>query len=140
MASLIFNKGLEAWARGAVDFDTDTFKCLLTTSAFVPNKDTHDFRDDVTNEVAATGGYTAGGVGVTVGVTLDIANDRIDVALGGFTIAAPTTITARYGVYYKSRGGLASADELIAVIDFGGDVISVGGSWSLSASTLRLQN
>jgi hypothetical protein len=43
-------------------------------------------------------------------------------------------------VYYKSRGGASSADELVAYIDFGADITSTAGTWSLSASTLRIQN
>jgi hypothetical protein len=140
MASLIFNKGLEAWARGAIDWDSDNFKCLLCTASYTPDKDAHDFRDDVTNEIAASGGYTAGGQIVSMSVSLDASNDRINITLGGFTISAPTTITARKAVYYKARGGASSADELIAVIDFGSDVISTGGAWSLTDSTIRLQN
>lgn len=138
MASLIYNRALELWARGNIDFDTDTFKVMLTTSAYVENKDTHDFRDDVTNEVAGTG-YTAGGNVATVGVTLDLANDRLDISLGGTTWPS-STITARKAVYYKSRGGAASADELVAVNDFGADVISSAGTFTLNASTLRITN
>jgi hypothetical protein len=138
MASLIFNRGLEQWAKGTIDFDTDTFKVLLTTSAYAENKDTHDFRDDVTNEVVGTG-YSAGGNTVTVAPTLDTANDRIDISLGGTTWAS-STITARKAVYYKSRGGAASADEIIAVIDFGADVSTTNGTFTLTASTLRVQN
>ena len=138
MPSLIYNRALELWARGNIDFDTDTFKVLLTTSVYAENKDTHDFRDDVTNEVTGTG-YTAGGNTVTVTVTLDTANDRVDISLGGTTWPA-STITARKAVYYKSRGGLASADELVAVNDFGADVISSNGTFTLGASTLRINN
>ena len=60
MASLIYNSAIDEMARGDIDFDTDTFKAMLVTSSYTPNKDTHDFRDDVTNEVSGTG-YTAGG-------------------------------------------------------------------------------
>jgi hypothetical protein len=138
MASLIYNRGLELWARGSIDFDTDTFKVMMTTSAYTENKDTHDFRDDVTNEVTGTG-YTAGGNTVTVTVTLDTVNDRVDISLGGTTWPT-STITARKAVYYKSRGGASSADELVAVNDFGSDVVSTGGTFTLNASTLRIQN
>lgn len=138
MASLIYNRLLELWARGAVDFDTDAFKVLMTTSAYAENKDTDDFRDDVTNEVTGTG-YTAGGNTVTVTVTLDTANDRVDISLGGTTWPT-STITARKAVYYKSRGGASSADELVAVNDFGADVISSAGTFTLNASTLRVNN
>ena len=139
MPSLIYNRGVENVARGTIDFDTDTFRVLLTTASYTENKDTHDFRDDVTNEVAAGGGYSSGGNVVTVTVTRDDANDRVDISLGGTTWPT-STITARKAVYYKSRGGAASADELIAVIDFGTDVISTGGTFTLNASTLRIQN
>ncbi len=138
MASLIFNRALEQWAKGTIDFDTDTFKVMLTTSSYSENKDTHDYRDDVTNEVTGTG-YTAGGNTATVTVTLDTANDRIDISLGGTTWTT-STITARKAVYYKSRGGASSADEIIVVNDFGSDVITSGGTFTLNASTLRIQN
>lgn len=138
MASLIYNRALELLARGNIDFDTDTFKVMLTTSGYTENKDTHDFRDDVTNEVSGTG-YTAGGQTVTVSVSLDTSNDRVDITLGGATWTS-STITARKAVYYKSRGGAASADELIAVIDFGSDVSTNNGTFTLQSSTLRITN
>lgn len=138
MPSLVYNRALELWARGSIDFDTDTFRVLLTTAAYVEDKDAHDFRNDVTNEVTGTG-YTAGGNVVTVSVNLDIANDRVDITLGGTTWPS-STITARKAVYYKSRGGAATADELVAVNDFGADVVSVNGTLTLNASTLRISN
>lgn len=138
MPSLIYNRALELWARGSIDFDTDTFRVMLTTSAYTEDKDAHDFRNDVTNEVTGAG-YTAGGNTVTVGVTLDTVNDRVDITLGGTTWPA-STITARKAVYYKSRGGAAAADELVAVNDFGSDVISSAGTFTLNASTLRISN
>jgi hypothetical protein len=138
MPSLAYNRGLELFARGNVDFDSDTFKVLLTTSAYSEDKDLHDYRNDVTNEISGTG-YTAGGNTVTVTVTRDDVNDRVDVSLGGTTWAS-STITARKAVYYKSRGGAASADELIAVVDFGADVSTTNGTFTLNASTLRFQN
>jgi hypothetical protein len=138
MASLIFNRALELWARGSIDFDTDTFKVMLTTSTYSEDKDAHDFRNDVTNEVSGTG-YTAGGNTATVSVNLDTANDRVDITLGG-TSWSTSTITARKAVYYKARGGASSADEIIAVNDFGSDVSTTAGTFTLAASTLRIQN
>jgi hypothetical protein len=138
MASMIFNSCLDDAARGNIDFDTDTFKVMLVTSTYAPNKDTHLKRSSVTNEVVGTG-YTAGGAAATVTVTKDTANDRIDISLGAAAWAS-STITARAAVYYKSRGGASSADELVAYIDFGADIISTNGTFNLSASTLRIQN
>jgi hypothetical protein len=138
MASLIYNSALDDMARGNIDFDTDTFKCMLVTSSYTPDKDTHLKRSSVTNEITGTG-YTAGGAAATVTVTKDTTNDRIDISLGAVSWAT-ATITAAAAVYYKSRGGASSADELVAYIDFGGNVVSTSGTFSLSASTLRLQN
>lgn len=138
MPSLIYNSVFEDQARGAIDFDTDTFWVMLTTSGYSENKDTHLKRSDVTNEVTGTG-YTAGGQSVTVTVTKDTVNDRLDVSLGG-AIWPSSTITARKAVYYKRRGGAATADELVMVNDFGSDVSSTAATFTLNASTLRIQN
>lgn len=138
MPSLIYNSFFEDLARGAVDLDTDTFWVMLTTSGYGENKDTHLKRSDVTNEVSGTG-YTAGGQSVTVTVTKDTVNDRLDVSLGSASWAS-STITARKAVYYKRRGGAATADELVMVNDFGSDVSSTAATFTLNASTLRIQN
>lgn len=138
MASLIYTSFFEDLARGAIDLDTDTFWWMLTTSGYTENKDTHLKRSDVTNEVSGTG-YTAGGTVATITVTKDTVNDRLDVTLGAVSWAG-STITARKAVLYKRRGGAATADELVCVNDFGADVISSAGTFSLAASTLRIQN
>ena len=138
MNSFIFNRLIELWVKGQIDFDTDTIKVLLTTDAYVPNKDTHDFRNDVTNEITGTG-YTAGGITVSVTVTRDDANDRVDITFA--SVIWPTaTFTARKAVYYKSRGGASSADELILVKDFGSNVSKVAQTFALNSLTFRIQN
>jgi hypothetical protein len=131
MASLIFDSFAYDNATGAIDLDTDTFKIMLVTSTYSPNKKTHTKRSDVTNEVVGTG-YTAGGVALTsVVVTNDTANDRTK-----FSSANPSwptaTITARGAVIYKSRGGAASADELVCYLDFGSDQTSTAGTFTVT--------
>ena len=138
MASLIFNSCIDDVARGNIDFDTNSFKAMLVTSTYTPNKDTHDKRDDVTNEVTGTG-YTAGGVATVCTVTKDTATDRVTIQFAGVSWAS-STITARGLVIYKSRGGASSADELVAYNDFGSDVSSSGGTFAVAASTITLQN
>jgi hypothetical protein len=138
MASLIYNSAVDDMARGAIDFDTDSFKVMLVTSSYTPNKDTDDKRNDVTNEVSGTG-YTAGGAASVCTVTKDTANDKVTLSFAA-TSWSTATITARGAVYYKSRGGASSADELVAYVDFGGDVSSTGATFSLGSSTITLQN
>lgn len=55
-----FGNGRKFLTNGALDLDTNTFNVSLHTASYSPNKDTHDYFDDVTNEVSGTG-YTAGG-------------------------------------------------------------------------------
>lgn len=140
MASLIYNTAVRFIATGAIDLDTDTFKAMLVTSSYTADKDVHDFRNDVTNEVSGTG-YTAGGQTVTATVAaVDTANDRVDTTFGTLTWSA-ATITARGLVIYKSRGGASSADELVCYVDFLADKTSSGGDFVVTfSSPLRFQN
>lgn len=134
MASLIFNKYKQGIFDNTtnlrVDLDTDTVKVALVTSSYAPNQDTHDFFDDVTNEVTGTG-YTAGGA--TLGspvVTLDTTNDRVDFDAAD-TSWTSSTLTARAAVIYKSTG-TASTSPLIAYIDFGSDQVSSAGTFLIT--------
>ena len=138
MASLIYNSCLDDTVKGSIDFDTDTFKMILVTSSYTAAK-THAKRSDVTNEVSGTG-YTTGGNAAAVTCTKDNTNNREDITFA-ITSWTTATITARAGVIYKSRGGLASADELVAYVDFGADVTSTAGTFSVTISSpLRFQN
>ncbi len=137
--TIVYNSALEDLARGAIDFDTDTFRAMLVTASYVANKDTHAKRSDVTPEVTGTG-YTAGGTTVTATVTRDNATDRVDITFANPSWAS-STITARGVVIYKSRGGLATADELVCYGDFGADVSSTNGTFTVNfTSPLRFQN
>ena len=121
-----------------MDLDTDTFKMLLVTSSYTADK-THDKRNDITNEVSGTG-YTAGGNACTPTVTQDNTNSRVTIDLT-VTSWPSSTITARGGVVYKSRGGASSADELVCYLDFGADVSSTAGTFAvLVADPMVLQN
>lgn len=138
MASMVYNRMLQHRARGDLDFSADVFKVMLTTASYAEDKDAHEFRSDVTDEVSGPG-YTAGGNTVSVSIALDTGNDRMVITLGGTDWPA-SSFTARKAVYYKSRGGPAADDELIAVIDNGADLTSAGGTFVLTASTITDDN
>ena len=139
MASLIFNSCVDDAARALIDFDTDTFKVMLVTSTYAPDKDTHTRRSDVTNEVVGAG-YVAGGSASVCTVTKDTVNDRVTCAFAVTTWPA-STITARAAVIYKSRGGVAANDELVAYVDFGADITSTADTFTVTFSTpLTYQN
>ena len=133
MASLLYNSFVDDLARGAIDADADTFKVMLVTSTYAPNKDTHTKRSDVTNEVTGIG-YTAGGTASAATITKNTATDQVTIAFA--SVNWPTsTITARAAVIYKSRGGASSADELVAYVDFLSDITSTADTFTVTFSS-----
>jgi hypothetical protein len=48
-----------------IDWNSDTIVTTLHTSSYTPVLDSHTFVSDLTNELAASGGYTTGGVTLT---------------------------------------------------------------------------
>jgi len=72
----------------AVDFLTDTIKCRLHTATYTPNRGTHETLSDLTNEVPATGGYSAGGA------TLGSKTIAVTAADSWATTRANTTVYA----------------------------------------------
>jgi hypothetical protein len=134
-----YGNGLLKCVNGNIDLDTDTFKIMLTTSSYTPNQDTHDFRDDVTNEVSGTG-YTPGGATLSgVSLSYDSGTNEVRLAWTDPTWTS-ATITARTAVIYKARGGAASADELLAFCTESADVTSTAATFTvdLPNPTLKL--
>jgi hypothetical protein len=131
MADVIFNSFKRDIMNGAIDLDTDTIKVMLVTSSYTPDQDTHDKRDDVTNEVSGTG-YSSGGASLANKAVTADNTDNEGVFDADDVTWSSSTITARGAVLYKSRGGASSADELICYIDFGSDKISSSGNFTIT--------
>lgn len=124
-----FGQGLLNWANGSIDFDTDTFKIMLTTSSYTPAQDTHNDRADVTNEVGASGTYATGGGTTTVTTSYDAASNQLRIACSDVQFTS-ATITARTAVLYKSTG-VAGNDLLVAFCTESGDVSSTAGTYTV---------
>lgn len=131
MASFLVNSFVSDMAAGNIQPASHTFRMMLTTSSYTPDKD-HAKRSSVTNEVSGTG-YTAKGEIVTVSVTADNTGDRTVVAVSEPSWST-ASFTARYGVVYRDRGGASSADELVGVLDFGADITATGGTFATDES------
>jgi hypothetical protein len=117
---------------GGIDFDADTLKLLLVSADQAANLNTHDNRDDITQEVTGTN-YAAGGVtlsGVTVTASGGVATlDAIDATFSNVTIAA-----IRGSVLYKSTGS-AAADPLAFWHDHGAQAVTAANyvvQWNAS--------
>lgn len=126
----VYGKFLLSLANKEVDLDTDTLKVMLCTSAYTPDQDNHQYKSSVTNEVSGAG-YTAGGA------TLSSVTSSYNASTNVWSLDAAdvswtsSTITARYAVVYNSTPASDAARPLIAYIDFGEDVISSSGTFSI---------
>lgn len=131
MASFIYNKGKEEFLRGNTALLTDTIKCLLVTSSYTADKDTHGSRSDITNEVSGTGYESGGKQLLNKTITLDNINDKVifDAADTSWPLV---TLTARAAVLYKDTGDSnPSTDLLIAYLDFGTDYSTSGEDFTV---------
>jgi len=112
----------ETWQKhavnGGIDWDSGNVKLMISTVTYSPSATTHEFKDDVTNEVSGTG-YTAGGsalgsptVAEASGVTTVDAADLV------FTYDASGFTDGRIFVLYYNTGTPATS-PLIAYGDNG---------------------
>lgn len=135
VTSFWYGKALEgqysATSARRVDWATDTIKVALCTSSYTPNQDTHDFFDDITNEVANGNGYTSGGETLgTKSVNYDSSTNVLSLraAASSWTTA---TFTCRYAIVYKSTGS-AGTSPLLGYVDFGGDETVTSGTFTIT--------
>jgi hypothetical protein len=112
-----------------IDYDSDTIKVMLCTSSHTPDQDTHIYKDvSITNEVEGDG-YTAGGATLaskTIAYTSGTNVIKLDAA---DVTWSDSTITARYAVIYDDTP--VSNKPLLAYVDFGEDVSSTNGSFTI---------
>src|ERR1044072_4700889 len=117
-------------ANKLIDIDSDTIKTMLTTSSYVPNQDTDDFKNDVTNEVTGTG-YTATGTTLTTPVSAYTGGTNVWNFDADDAVWASSTITARIAVVYDSTPGTDATRPLISYVDFGGDNSTSSGTFTV---------
>ncbi len=128
-----YGLAVQKMVSGTINLGADTVKTMLVGNGYTVNQDTDAFRSiATTTEVAqggANSGYTTGGMLPGNGtVTYDAATNQVR-----WTHANPSwvgTFTASKMVWYKSRGGAATADEVIMYADFGGDQSVTAGTFT----------
>lgn len=112
----------------SIESETAMF-VMMVTDSYTHNYDTHDFRDDITNEVTGTN-YTSGGKVITsTEVTLSsglFTYDAADVSWASSTIA-----NAMAAVGYYARGGASTADEVLWLSDFVTAASTTNGTFTI---------
>lgn len=116
----------EQLLKGEHDFDVNTFKIALYTSAATLSAATTVYT--TSNEVVGVG-YTAGGINLT-GTTVSLTGT---IAFVDFNDAVWTgsTITARGALIYNASSG----NKAVAVLDFGSDKTSTTGDFTVQFPT-----
>lgn len=133
----LYGLTLEKWLNQTIQAITSGLESetavsvLMVTDTYTPDFNTHDFYNDITNEVTGTG-YTAGGMTAT-GTEITIAGgnltyDMTDVAWTTSTIADAMAAVARYNV------GASNANELLFLSDFVNAASSSGGTFTIQWS------
>lgn len=138
----VYGKALQAIVNKEVDFDSDTIKVALCTSSYTPNQDTHDYYDDLTNELT-DGSYTAGGETLaSKTVTYDSGTNTVTLDCADVTFSALTSTGIRYAVFYGDSG-TDSTSPLLCYMDFGANqdvsaqdfILVIGASGLLTLTT-----
>lgn len=113
-----------------IDFDSDVFRLMLCTSAYVPNLGTHRYKSSVTNEIIGAG-YTSGGTtidSVTVSYDPFAKILRID---GADAVWSSSSFSARYAVLYDATPASDSTQPLICYYDFVADQSPSSGTFTV---------
>jgi hypothetical protein len=131
VSAKIYGPAMQSLANKEIDLDTDTLKVMLCTSSYTPNQDTHRYKSDITNEVSGTG-YTATGAALTSVVVSYTGATNVLMLDAADSVWTTSTITARYAVIYDSSPATDATRPLIAYVDFGADVSSVGASFTIT--------
>jgi hypothetical protein len=132
MASKMYGNFLLKALNKEVDWDSDTIKVALVSSAYTPNQDSHDYWDDVVaNEVSGTG-YTAGGATLASKTATYDSATNVVILDAADAVWASSTITARYAVVYDDSGATNAQKVLVGYVDFGSDQSSTNGNFTVT--------
>jgi hypothetical protein len=125
----LFSRVFLAAFNKEIDLIDDNIACTLHTVALVPDQDAHDYVNDLSGEVAASGGYTTGGQYLLndtltyTPATNVVMYDADDVVWAG------STITARTAVLSDRTPGTAATQPLICYQQSDVDIVSSGGEF-----------
>lgn len=98
--------------------ETGTLKLALVKAEYTPDRDTHDFWNDVSaNEVAEANGYVTGGETLEeVAVTYDSASDQVRLDFADPSWEFSGSVKWQYSVAYLDTAGASSADPVVGLL------------------------
>ena len=102
-----YNQFFTSLGAKSINISSDTFKLMLLTNAYTPNKGTHRYQSDLTNELPSGNGYTTGG-NVISGMTMNMTNTNAVQTLPAQP-TNPFTITVTVGTNVATTASIAAA-------------------------------
>ena len=130
---IVFDEAMNNIGKGLIDFDTQTFKAMLTNTA--PTQDTDDEKADIT-EISAGNGYSAGGVTLTVSWTETGAGTgiwRFDSDNPSWTASGGDIAAHQYLVVYEDT---SAQKKLLGFVNMGSSSVIANGNtrtWTVTA-------
>jgi hypothetical protein len=122
-----------------IDFLADDIATSLHTVSYVPNQDTHDYFDDLTNQLTTANGYTAEdgtGTGLLFGAKVNTATLNVvkfDNTVDPQWTATGAGFTARIAVWSDVTTNVTTTDPLLCWMDFGqNETASGGGTFTIA--------
>lgn len=125
MASGVYNRFKANLMNKEIDLEADTINVILLDNSHSFTA-THNVYSDISaNELATSGGYTAGGAALASKAVTQAATTKFDAADISWTSA---TFTAYHAALYDDSH---ATNDLIASIDFGGAQAVSSGTFTI---------
>lgn len=134
MATQVYNSYKKLQQSGTIDLLQDNIKVLLVSGSYTPNIDTHTVTGDIGANQVVGAGYSLGGV-LLSGKTLTISTSNDSSTFDASDVVwSSSTITASGAIVYAS-GASASTSHLISFFDFGSNLTSTNGLFTITWSS-----
>lgn len=134
LSATAYNYGKKEFFTGNIDFDSDTLKCALMTSAYTPDIDADHYWGTVSGSEVVGTGYTASGATLAnVSATMDATNDRAYLDADDPSWTSATLTDLRYAVIWKATTDPATS-LLIGFINFGANKTLTDGTFTITLS------
>ncbi len=130
-SNLIFTRALDNMAAGNIAVGTNSFKVALLTAVSAAQDTANVWADVSSSEVAAGGGYTAGGLSIALSHATYLTGGVHRCVISGpaNTQWPAASFSAAAAIIYRSDGANL---YVIAQIDFGGTKTSSGGTFQIT--------
>lgn len=131
-----YGQGFLAALKAGIDFDGATYKFSKHTATYAPDRDAHDFQNDLTNVLSTANGYAEKTL-TLASLSYDAASDQVRWDFDDISYTYTADQTWRYGVVWIDTAGASTTDPLMFLMDWGSSQ-TVQGVYNLTFDTAGL--